>query len=193
MKKFLQASFFTLLACASLIACSSRSSAIDASMSFDKTMPFQINDPIVVTVSFLAPAPGEAVDTAYLKDLNPFDTSKYELYAYICSTCTTQASGPYFVGGGRDADPAKYPLSTSFEVISPTMSADRLTATTPVKAVYDSSTRILKANFTFKVLKSLPNREFVSAGFFAIPVGVSPKEFNKAIGISTVTTLVSTN
>jgi hypothetical protein len=193
MKKLLQASFFALLGCASLIACSSRSSAIDASMSFDKAMPFQINDPVVVTVSFLAPAPGEAVDTAYLKDLNPFDTSKYDLYAYICSTCTTQASGAYFVGGGMSADPAKYPLSTSFEVVNPTMGVDRLTATTPVKATYDASTRILKANFTFKVLKSLPNREFINAGFFAIPVGVSPKEFNKAIGISTVMTLVSAN
>ena len=73
------------------------------------------------------------------------------------------------------------------------MGADRLTAAMPVKAAYDSSTRILKANFTFKVLKSLPNREFVSAGFFAMPTGISPKDWNKAIGISTVTMLVSTN
>ena len=193
MKKFLQIGFFALLACSYLVACTGRSSAIDASMSFDKNMPFQLNDPVGVTVSFLAPAPGEVVDTAYLPSQNPFDPSKFDYYAYICSACTTQASGPYFVGGGKEADPTKYPLSASFEIISPAMTADRLTATTPVKAAYDSSTRILKANFTFKVVKSLPNREFLNAGFFAMPIGVSPTDWNKAIGISTVMTLISTN
>lgn len=155
-------------------------------------MPFEINDPVGVTISFLAPAPGEAVATAYLPSQNPFDPARFDYYAYICSSCTTQASGPYFVGGGMEVDPSKYPLSPSFEIISPAMTADRLTATTPVKAAYNSSTRTLKADFTLKVSKALPNREFVNAGFFAVPTGVSPSDWNKAIGISTVITLVST-
>jgi hypothetical protein len=198
MKKIPLVGLLTML-CMFFIGCNSNLSGITASMNFDKSMPFQLNDPIGMTLKFRLPAPGESVDTGYgLQGKTDFDPTKADLYAFICTNCTGGlANGPYFVRNDGDTsanpDPSKYPLDPSFEVITPPMGADRLTATTPVKASYDPNSRIVTANFTFKVVKSLPNRDFIHAGFFAMPVGVSPKEWNKAIGISTAMTLVSTN
>ena len=108
-------------------------------------------------------------------------SSVYKVYAYICTCGTLGIGEAYYISPDSPAgtgNPANHPFTSEIEIIEPPMLPQRLPVL--VEATYNADSQTLSANFKYKVV-GVPQMGYtqLSGGFFYLPAGTSPSEYQQ--------------
>lgn len=142
----------------------------------------KVGETNTATLSFRVPNKLSAPTASPFLTREQLVSSAYKVYAYIC-TCGTLGDGEaYYILPEKPAgtgNPANHPFTSEIEIIEPPMLPQRLPVL--VEATYNADSQTLSANFKYKVV-GVPQMGYtqLSGGFFYLPAGTSPSEYQQA-------------